>query len=160
MQRTMYIVRGASGSGKTTKAQTLGGTVYSADDFFMHNGTYLFDPTLLGQAHQASQDAVKAAAGKGESPIIVDNTNTQLWEMRPYVVVGLVNGYTIQFVEPDSPWWKTFHSDMSNEELEELVQILADKSSCNVPLHTIGNTLVRWDFNPTVEKVLHSKRSF
>uniref|UniRef100_A0A8C9YUW6 NEDD4 binding protein 2-like 2 n=1 Tax=Sander lucioperca TaxID=283035 RepID=A0A8C9YUW6_SANLU len=40
----------------------------------------------------------------GRSPIIIDNTNTQAWEMKPYVKMALERGYKVDFCEPDTSW--------------------------------------------------------
>uniref|UniRef100_A0A6I8MXL8 NEDD4 binding protein 2 like 1 n=2 Tax=Ornithorhynchus anatinus TaxID=9258 RepID=A0A6I8MXL8_ORNAN len=40
----------------------------------------------------------------GDSPIIIDNTNLQSWEMRPYAVMALENNYEVIFREPDTRW--------------------------------------------------------
>ena len=44
--KTLYILRGIPGSGKTTHAKRLAGTngvIISADDYFMRDGEYCFD---------------------------------------------------------------------------------------------------------------------
>uniref|UniRef100_A0A8C2ZLX0 Uncharacterized protein n=1 Tax=Cyclopterus lumpus TaxID=8103 RepID=A0A8C2ZLX0_CYCLU len=40
----------------------------------------------------------------GQSPIIIDNTNVQAWEMKPYVKMALERGYKVDFCEPDTSW--------------------------------------------------------
>uniref|UniRef100_A0A3Q3AFZ4 NEDD4 binding protein 2-like 2 n=1 Tax=Kryptolebias marmoratus TaxID=37003 RepID=A0A3Q3AFZ4_KRYMA len=40
----------------------------------------------------------------GRSPIIIDNTNLQYWEMKPYVKMALERGYKVDFCEPDTSW--------------------------------------------------------
>ena len=47
---------------------------------------------------------VRKAAEAGIFPIIVDNTNTQAWEMEPYVKISLQNGYRPVIAEPNTPW--------------------------------------------------------
>ncbi|XP_064817435.1 uncharacterized protein LOC135534328 [Oncorhynchus masou masou] len=39
------------------------------------------------------------------SPVIIDNTNMQGWEMKPYVTMALRHNYKVLFREP-STWWK------------------------------------------------------
>jgi len=87
MNKILYIMRGVSGSGKSFKAKQLAGengVICSADDFFVEKGKgeYAFDPNLLGEAHQQCQDRATQAVQQGLSPIIIDNTNTRLWEMK------------------------------------------------------------------------------
>ena len=98
--KNLYLIRGVPGSGKTTLAETLesmiNGAVYSADDYFMVNGEYQFDPTKLKQAHSWCQRNVR-----GEmrdfcvDNIFVANTFTQEWEMKPYLDMAEEYGYRV-----------------------------------------------------------------
>jgi hypothetical protein len=72
-------------SGKSTTAAQLGGEVYSSDDFFERGGPHNFHPGLLPQAHAWNQQRVADALRRGAPLVVVDNTNTQAWEMLPYV---------------------------------------------------------------------------
>ena len=87
--KTLYIVRGIPGSGKSTFAKSLGGTHFEADMFFMKDGEYKFDMSKIKEAHKWCQDSVNTAmilnntAGLNET-IVVSNTFTQEWEMKPY----------------------------------------------------------------------------
>ena len=87
--KTLYIVRGVPGSGKSTFAKSLGGTHFEADMFFMKDGEYKFDTSKIKEAHKWCQDSVNTAmilnntAGLNET-IVVSNTFTQEWEMKPY----------------------------------------------------------------------------
>ncbi|KAL4640346.1 NEDD4-binding protein 2 isoform X1 [Arapaima gigas] len=106
----LVLMRGAPGSGKSTLARTIlqqnpGGVVLSTDDYFIRDGRYCFDQQGLGEAHEWNQKRAKEAFEKGVSPIIIDNTNMQSWEMKPYVALALQYKYKIMFREPDT-WWK------------------------------------------------------
>jgi NEDD4-binding protein 2 len=94
-QKRLFVMRGCPGSGKSTLAKQLGqgGVVLGSDDFFMINGTYQFDPNMLSDAHLWNQGRVLSAMKKGITPIVVDNTNTQSWEMKPYVEMAQKYGY-------------------------------------------------------------------
>ncbi|XP_038618087.1 NEDD4-binding protein 2-like 1 isoform X2 [Tachyglossus aculeatus] len=62
--------------------------IFSTDDFFVReDGTYEFNPDFLGEAHKWNQERARTAMRNGESPVIIDNTNLQSWEMRPYAVM-------------------------------------------------------------------------
>lgn len=100
----LVVMRGVSGSGKSTRAKELvqefissnpNGSVLvcSADDFFLDasSGQYNFDSKLLGQAHAWCRGKVTAALELDVDLIVVDNTNTQYWEFDPYV--GLAKDY-------------------------------------------------------------------
>ena len=54
-EKILVLVRGIPGAGKTTFAEKLawplGAPVYSADDYFMKDGKYIFNVAGLGAAH-------------------------------------------------------------------------------------------------------------
>ena len=158
--KKMYIMRGVSGSGKSTKAKQLAGSgkVFSTDDFFMEGEEYNFNPTKLQEAHKWNQKRVWDAAHKGITPIVVDNTTTQGWEAKPYVVIGMTEGYDVEIVEPESPWWNKFRPNMSEEELQELAETLVSKTVHGVPIEGIKNMLKRWEFDLDPMKILRSER--
>lgn len=159
----MYIMRGVSGSGKSTKAKTLAPPdhIFSTDDFFTtSSGDYNFDIRKIGEAHQWNQRRVWDAAKQRMDPIVVDNTTVKGWEAKPYVVIALTEGYDVEFVESDSPWWRTHRQDMSDDERWLLAQTLAEKNTHNVPADIIEKMLNRWEFDLTPEKALRSQRPF
>ena len=100
MEKVLYIVRGIPGSGKSTFAKSLGGTHFEADMFFMKDGEYKFDMFKLKEAHKWCQDSVNTAmilnttAALNET-IVVSNTFTQEWEMKPYFDLAKEHGYTV-----------------------------------------------------------------
>ncbi|XP_036120200.1 NEDD4-binding protein 2 isoform X5 [Molossus molossus] len=106
----LVLLRGLPGSGKSFLARTLqednpSGVILSTDDYFYINGQYQFDVKYLGEAHEWNQNRAKEAFEKKISPIIVDNTNLQAWEMKPYVALSQKHKYKVLFREPDT-WWK------------------------------------------------------
>ena len=98
--KTLYIVRGVPGSGKSTFAKSLGGTHFEADMFFMKDGEYKFDMSKIKEAHNWCQDSVNTAmimnntAGLNET-IVVSNTFTQEWEMKPYFEMAELHEYRV-----------------------------------------------------------------
>ena len=109
----VYIMRGASGSGKSTwvKQNLPGALVLSADDYFMKDGVYQFDPAKLPQAHDEClseflwEVAVKPSlpsAGKGKNKVaevvVVDNTNTKAFEIAPYYRLAEISGHEVEVV--------------------------------------------------------------
>ncbi len=98
--KILYIVRGVPGSGKSTLAKNLGGTHFETDQYFMVDGEYKFDFSKLKEAHQWCQDSVNTAmilnhtTGQNEV-IVVSNTFTQEWEMRPYFDLAKTYGYKV-----------------------------------------------------------------
>jgi predicted ABC-type ATPase len=87
-QRSLVLVRGVSGSGKSTfathLAAKLGHVVHSTDDFFMQDGAYRFDGSKLGTAHKWTQNNVDKDLEAGKNAVVA-NTFTQHWEMAPYL---------------------------------------------------------------------------
>lgn len=98
--KQVIIMQGLSGSGKTTLAQVNypNATIVSADRFFeqqQSNGTveYCFMPWQLGHAHAWCMNNFIYALCRGDSTIIVDNTNTERWEWMNYVKLAEMFGY-------------------------------------------------------------------
>nr|XP_019943897.1 PREDICTED: NEDD4-binding protein 2-like 2 [Paralichthys olivaceus] len=105
----LILMRGLPGSGKSTLARELlstgpSGLILSTDDYFAHKDGYCYEPYLLGEAHEWNQSRAQDAMHDRRSPIIIDNTNIQAWEMKPYVKMALELGYTVDFCEPDTSW--------------------------------------------------------
>ncbi|XP_029008207.1 NEDD4-binding protein 2 [Betta splendens] len=147
--KLLVLLRGAPGSGKSSLARALlednqGGIILSTDDYFTQNGQYRFDPTFLGEAHEWNHKRAKEAFERGTNPIIIDNTNMQGWEMRPYVVQALTHGYKVLFREPDT-WWKN-----KPRELER-------RTSHNVPVETIRRMLDGYERFVTVQNIMDSQ---
>lgn len=93
-QSIVIIFRGVPGSGKSTIAsfylmanEVNPGTseICSADDYFMQDGEYKWDPTKLPQAHKWCQEKFARALEKQVPIIIVDNTNIKLRDMNYYI---------------------------------------------------------------------------
>ncbi len=89
---TLYIIRGCSGSGKSTFAKTLADALkinfYEADHFAIDSlGNYNFDVTKLGFYHAACQQAVLSELANGLD-VIVSNTSTTEKELQPYLAVA------------------------------------------------------------------------
>ncbi|XP_068173643.1 NEDD4-binding protein 2-like 2 isoform X2 [Antennarius striatus] len=105
----LILMRGLPGSGKSTLARELlstgpSGLILSTDDYFAYRDGYCYDVKLLEAAHDWNQRRAKAAMEDGRSPIIIDNTNIQAWEMKPYVIMALERGYQVDFCEPETSW--------------------------------------------------------
>ncbi|XP_047435183.1 NEDD4-binding protein 2 [Mugil cephalus] len=147
--KLLVLLRGAPGSGKSTLARALlehnpGGVILSTDEYFIRDGKFLFDPTVLEEAHGWNHKRAKEAFEKRTSPIIIDNTNMQGWEMRPYVVQALRHGYKVLFKEPDT-WWKS-----KPKELER-------RTTHNVPGETIRRMLNGYERFVTVQSIMGSQ---
>lgn len=98
--KTVIIMSGVSGSGKSTyvKHNFKGSTVCSADDFFMRNGKYSFDPNKLDEAHGFCLRKYARALALDEQRIVVDNTNLTAEEIAPYYAMARAYGYEVELV--------------------------------------------------------------
>jgi len=104
--KRLYLVRGLSGSGKSTVARALavsvrGGEAIEADEFFVgEDGIYVFDGSRLPEAHQ---DCLSRAQDLMEMPgiklVAVANTFSQRWEMEPYIHLADKLGWTVTAIE-------------------------------------------------------------
>jgi adenylate kinase family enzyme len=112
----VVILRGIPGSGKKTIANEIFEKypknkvlILSTDDYwFDKNGKYKFEPKKIFKAHQWNQQRFKnAIKSKKFWCIIVNNTNTELWEMKPYIkIVNESNHYVYEIREPLTTRWQ------------------------------------------------------
>ena len=101
--KTLYIVRGVPGSGKSTFAHSVAKPwqIFEADQFFMKDGKYQFDYTKIKDAHNDCKRKVHRAMhpslfrGLFYNKIVVSNTFTQEWEMRFYEIIAKKYGYKV-----------------------------------------------------------------
>ena len=102
----MIIMRGVSGSGKSTRAKELVQEfmdtnpdeqvlVCSADQFFVNRetGGYEFDSKKLPAAHSYCRTRAEVAMELGIGLVVIDNTNTRKWEYEGYVALANQYGY-------------------------------------------------------------------
>ena len=92
------ILRGISGSGKSTfcKENWPDATVCSADNFFMRDGEYCFNPTLLGKAHAICLAEFIDAINNRHKIVVADNTFIHKWEYMNYIQIADAKGYEIE----------------------------------------------------------------
>jgi len=105
--RKVIILRGPSGAGKSTyikEALPQDVIVVSADHFFMKkdeegNDFYDFNPSLLGQAHNACLLSFIQALDFEIECVVVDNTHIHKWEYQHYKAIAELAGYEVEIVE-------------------------------------------------------------
>ena len=92
----LYILRGVPGSGKSTYGKKivdsaidagLSAIKFEADDFFMKDGKYNWNPKLLGMAHKWCQKSVRKALDVYDV-VVVANTNLGLADVNTYVKIA------------------------------------------------------------------------
>lgn len=102
MKRNLIILKGVSGSGKSTFSHLIAYPccICTADDFFTDKeGNYNFDVAKMGQAHKACQakfdDALKDDI---ITNIVIANTNTKPSDYKYYVDKAEKAGFNISYV--------------------------------------------------------------
>jgi predicted kinase len=104
MEKILFIIRGVSGSGKSTFAKKIVGhdfLVCEADKYFIdkETGEYKFDVSKIKDAHKFCQDTVETymkdslVNDQFYREIAVANTFTQEWEFQPYIELAEKYGY-------------------------------------------------------------------
>lgn len=106
--RSLFLVRGLPGAGKTSLAYLLEGmvdqyryncTCVAADDYFSKHGGYDFDVSKLGAAHRHCEEIAGLAMSNNVNVVIVHNTFTTEKEMKPYKEMANKYNYkTIQII--------------------------------------------------------------
>jgi len=89
--KTLLILRGLPGAGKSTLAGALGGVICTADDYFESMGG--FDPRMLGEAHSWCRNKASEAMRNGEPLVIVAITSTEEREFDSYLRYANEYGY-------------------------------------------------------------------
>ena len=102
----LILLRGLPGSGKSTLGDVILYTnqltnqdVLSADNFFIDkNGEYVFDVSKIKEAHNTCQQKCAERMKHQFLQIVVANTFTEEWEMKPYFEMAERYNYRIHTV--------------------------------------------------------------
>lgn len=151
--KVMVIMRGCPGSGKSYQATNIlnqcyknanvDNFIFSTDKFFIdkHSGKYHFNLSKINDAHKWTYSQIYEAVEHEVTPIIIDNTHVQAWEMEKYFKLAVNYGYWIEIFEPTSEWaW---------DKIE-----LFKKNVHGVPMNTIILMLNRYEHNINVDSLL------
>jgi len=153
MIKQLLFVRGLPGSGKSYIAKNYkkihfdSCIVCSTDDYWVRpDGVYDWNFELLGQAHSWNQNRVHGYLSAEQvtdwdTIIIVDNTNVNFQEMKPYIKMALEYGFDIGFEEPETEW---------RYDVEECFK----RNTHGVPHATILKMYQRWEDHETVTNKL------
>ena len=145
--KKLYIMRGLPGSGKSTKAKELSGNsgqVFSTDDYFSMSGEYNWFANLLGKAHKWNSRRCKYAIESGISPVVIDNTNVtmkDLRSLRDVIELARECGYDVEIAEPNTEW----RFDVNE---------LDKRNTHNVPREVIERKVNEYVHDVTVEDIM------
>lgn len=105
-RKSLVLVRGAVGSGKTEFARTIAPhSSIAADDYFERNGG--FDKTKLNEAHGECRARALMLMSGGERIVAVHNTFVGNRDMLPYFKLAQKYGYTVRVVTMNGHYGNT-----------------------------------------------------
>lgn len=100
MQNEIVLIRGLPGSGKSTLAKAMAPHYehVEADMYFVQPYVgYVFDKHYLSEAHSWCQHSARILLSHGRN-VVVSNTFTQSWEMKPYFDMAAATGAKIRVI--------------------------------------------------------------
>jgi len=139
--KEIVIMRGLSGSGKSTHAKKWvhQPVICSADHFWNKSGTYQFNPHQIGESHAYCHGEFLAAIGQQSPIIVIDNTNAQKWQYANYITEGNMWGYSTLVVDMGCP-------------TEDDVWHFWKRGTHNVPISVMMNMWDKWEHDPTDDR--------
>jgi len=130
--KTCIIMRGNSGSGKTTIVDKLSKLmdlkIYSTDSYFYKDGNYMFEKDKLCEYHNLNFDNFKKGIKNNQLSICVDNTNINFSEYVRYLEYARNYGYVTIFLQ-----FKYIP-----------VEILVSRSQHKIPIQVIRSKLMNY----------------
>lgn len=134
----VYVLRGGSGSGKSTWAQKHGDIIVSADSFFLdENEVYQFDFDKLGEAHDEAfrkflRYIQNPPASAQELRLVVDNTNTRIYECAPYVMAAETYGHDVKVMtlcyDPIEAFKRNIHESSLDVCMKQHVRLMEESN--------------------------------
>jgi tRNA uridine 5-carbamoylmethylation protein Kti12 len=105
--------------------------IVSADDAFVsEEGKFQFEPSGLNQAH-IDCVGVFLEALRDNAPVAVSNTNSQRFEMAPYIMAALASDYAVRIVHIAVP-----------------AEVCVRRNVHGVPRNVIENMAADWEQPP------------
>ena len=97
MEKTLIIIRGLPGSGKSTFAKLIMPeyAICTADDYHMRDGIYDWKPENVSKAHKKCREKCEVLMKMNTSRIAIANTSTTFAELKPYFDLAKAYGYIV-----------------------------------------------------------------
>lgn len=157
--KMLYVMRGISGSGKSTAAKSLPGVVpeniFSTDNLIASTSeeySAFFDAMAkaedwspLAEKHKELVILITEAMRNGKTPVVLDNMNLAAWESKAVIREAINNGYKVEIVDVGTGG--------------QTAEQLAKRNSHGVPIDAIEKMIDKYESEGplTVEKVLESE---
>ncbi|WP_243393855.1 AAA family ATPase [Leptospira meyeri] len=124
--KTLLVLRGIPGSGKTSLANAISLTneapIYSIDSYFENEvGEYHFDYQKNHLAYKDCEAKTKHALERNLPFVIVDNTFTLEWELEPYISLANEFGYKLHVVTVENRHGGKNVHEISEEQIEKMI---------------------------------------
>jgi len=126
MDRSLILLRGLPGSGKTFLANVLNENgkypVHSIDSYFIDSdtGEYSFEHQKNFLAYKQCEEQARSSMEKGFQKIFIDNTFTLEWEMEPYFKLASEYNYKIFVVTVENRHGSRNTHNISKEQMEKM----------------------------------------
>jgi predicted kinase len=98
MDKKLYLIRGASGAGKSSFVKSLmdkNSVALSSDDWMIKKGKYEFNKNRLVIVHKICIDQTEKKMENRVQKVFVHNTFTTNAELKPYYKLAEKHGYKV-----------------------------------------------------------------
>lgn len=171
-RKRLVLLRGLPSCGKSWTANRIadvgGGVVIEFDSYFereVPGQPRVTESTRshseLSGPHQWGFSRVQAEIANETSLIVVDNDNRIGANSKGVAAYAGLHNYTVEFAEPESPWWKTLRLLLADKEnnsaaLADWAQklCLLSRNTHGMALETIVERMENWKVDLTLSDLL------
>ena len=122
MKKSLIIIRGIPGCGKSSFADLLPGHTCTADDYHMVDGKYVWKQENAHIAHIECQKKCERLMKMGSDIIKVANTSTTMKEMQPYYDLAEKYGYMVFSIVVENRHNGVNEHNVPEETLKKMVE--------------------------------------